>query len=80
MQSRMGSWKMEVGKMLMYVSFPVTMFIIFNAPAFYEDAIHAARTEMDRRTDHRGSHELRQFLHRKKMEKLDSQIQELNAK
>lgn len=72
----MGTWKMEVSKMLLYVSFPVAMFIMFNAPSFYEDAIFAARAEIERRTDHEGTRKLKEFLKQKKMETLDSQIKE----
>ena len=67
---------MEVSKMVLYLSFPVGMFIMFNAPSFYEDAILTARTEIDRRTDHEGTRKLKEFLQKRKMETLDIQIQE----
>ncbi|KAK4307546.1 hypothetical protein Pmani_020692 [Petrolisthes manimaculis] len=32
----MGGWKLEVGKMALYMSFPVVMFYIFNQPQYFE--------------------------------------------
>lgn len=33
----MGSWKLEVAKMAVYMIFPVTMFHYFNQPQFFEE-------------------------------------------
>lgn len=32
----MGGWKLEVGKMALYMSFPVGLFYIFNQPKYFE--------------------------------------------
>lgn len=32
----MGGWRLEVARMVMYVSFPVAMFHYFNQPEYYE--------------------------------------------
>ncbi|XP_037964593.1 protein PET100 homolog, mitochondrial [Plutella xylostella] len=33
----MGNWKLEVGRMAMYMSFPVILFHIFNQPTYFEE-------------------------------------------
>ncbi|XP_059056689.1 protein PET100 homolog, mitochondrial [Achroia grisella] len=33
----MGNWKLEVGRMAMYMSFPVILFHYFNQPAYFEE-------------------------------------------
>lgn len=35
----MGGWKLEVGRMFMYMMFPVLTFHYFNQPQYYEDAV-----------------------------------------
>ncbi|XP_077980827.1 protein PET100 homolog, mitochondrial-like [Glandiceps talaboti] len=39
----MGGWKLEVGKMTMYVFFPVALFFYFNQPELFEDYISKRR-------------------------------------
>jgi len=33
----MGTWKLEVAKMALYMAFPVSLFYIFNQPQLFED-------------------------------------------
>lgn len=39
----MGGWLLEVGKMAMYMSFPVVLFHYFNQPEFYEEWVTSTR-------------------------------------
>lgn len=39
----MGGWLLEVGKMAMYMSFPVVLFHYFNQPEFYEEWVTNTR-------------------------------------
>lgn len=41
----MGGWKLEVGKMFLYMSFPVLTFHYFNQPQFYEEAVMKIKRE-----------------------------------
>ena len=43
----MGNWKLEAFKMALYMSFPVSAFLLFNSPKFYENAIFEWRKELD---------------------------------
>ncbi|KAH1028969.1 hypothetical protein HUJ05_002280 [Dendroctonus ponderosae] len=42
----MGGWKLEVGKMAMYVTFPVIMFYYFNQPALFEEWVVKTKREI----------------------------------
>lgn len=41
----MGSWQLEVGKMFIYIMFPVTAFHIFNHPAIIENVVAQFKDE-----------------------------------
>ncbi|KAI5646526.1 hypothetical protein NE865_01459 [Phthorimaea operculella] len=41
----MGNWKLEVGKMAIYMSFPVTMFHYFNQPDYFEEWVIKTKRE-----------------------------------
>ncbi|KAG7164133.1 hypothetical protein Hamer_G014260 [Homarus americanus] len=43
---KMGGWMLEVGKMAMYMSFPVTLFYLFNQPKYFEDWTVRMRREL----------------------------------
>lgn len=42
----MGGWILEVGKMVMYISFPVAMFHYFNQPAYFEKWVTQKKREI----------------------------------
>ncbi|KAG8265489.1 protein PET100 homolog, mitochondrial [Homalodisca vitripennis] len=42
----MGGWKLEVGKMFMYMMFPVVTFHYFNQPQYYEEWVAKAKKEL----------------------------------
>lgn len=42
----MGGWKLEVGKMAMYMAFPVTIFYFFNQPEYFETWVKRVRQEL----------------------------------
>ncbi|XP_044735687.1 protein PET100 homolog, mitochondrial [Chrysoperla carnea] len=42
----MGGWKLEVGRMAMYMAFPVAIFYYFNQPELFEDWVKNVRRDM----------------------------------
>ncbi|XP_066156224.1 protein PET100 homolog, mitochondrial [Euwallacea fornicatus] len=42
----MGNWQLEVGKMAMYLAFPVTMFYYFNQPSLFEEWVIKTKREL----------------------------------
>jgi protein PET100 len=35
----MGGWKLEVFRMALYISFPVSLFYLFNKPEFFKEIL-----------------------------------------
>lgn len=42
----MGGWKLEVGKMVVYMAFPVALFHYFNQPQLYEEWVTQIKREV----------------------------------
>lgn len=42
----MGSWLLEVGKMALYMSFPVGLFHYFNQPEYFEQFVIKKKRDM----------------------------------
>lgn len=42
----MGNWKLEVGRMVSYVAFPVVLYYLFNQPWFHEKLLKYSTTGM----------------------------------
>ncbi|XP_044263125.1 protein PET100 homolog, mitochondrial [Tribolium madens] len=42
----MGSWRLEIGKMALYITFPVAMFHYFNQPELFEEWVVKTRREL----------------------------------
>lgn len=42
----MGGWKLEVGKMVVYMAFPVALFHYFNQPQLYEEWVTRIKREV----------------------------------
>lgn len=70
------SWKKEVLRMFVYVSFPIAMFGIFNTPWFYEDAIYHARLAIQAQRDPNNANLLKNSLTKAKQENLKKRIDE----
>lgn len=43
----MGGWQLEVGKMALYMAFPVGMFHYFNQPEYFEKWVRIANNSAD---------------------------------
>lgn len=42
----MGGWKLEIGRMCLYMAFPVLTFHYFNQPQFFEEAVLKLKREL----------------------------------
>lgn len=42
----MGGWKLEIGKMALYMTFPVALFHYFNQPAYFEEWVTRTKREL----------------------------------
>lgn len=42
----MGGWPLEVGKMALYMTFPVALFHFFNQPAYFEEWVTKTKREI----------------------------------
>ncbi|BES91943.1 LTV1 homolog (S. cerevisiae) [Nesidiocoris tenuis] len=41
----MGTWKLEVGKMALYMMFPVATFYLFNQPQYFEEYVTSMKRD-----------------------------------
>lgn len=42
----MGSWRLEVGRMAVYLAFPVALFYYFNQPTYFEEWVTKTKREI----------------------------------
>lgn len=42
----MGTWKLEVAKMALYISFPIGLFHYFNQPEYFEEWVVKTKREL----------------------------------
>lgn len=42
----MGTWKLEIAKMGMYITFPVALFYYFNQPKYFEEWVVKTKREL----------------------------------
>lgn len=69
----MGSWRLEVFRMAMYITFPVAMFHIFNQPAYFEEWVTKTKRELYP-PENLGHREAIQQVIREYREKQDQQM------
>lgn len=76
----MGSWKLEVFRMCLYISFPVGLFMVFNYPPFYEKTILEGRRKLAASYDIKGAEKLEQFFKDRKRKELEEEIEAIKRK
>lgn len=76
----MGGWKLEVFKMVVYISFPVGCFLVFNSPAFYEQAVLDGRRALAGCIDPKGSEALAKYIKQKQAEQFEQTIKDLKSR
>ncbi|CAH0407345.1 unnamed protein product [Chilo suppressalis] len=71
----MGNWKLEVGKMAMYMSFPVFLFHFFNQPTYFEEWVTNTKRQIyppENVQDREDIQNLIQEMRKKQMQNLES--------
>lgn len=79
----MGGWMLEVGKMAMYMTFPVALFHFFNQPEYFEEWVTKTKRELypPENKGHRKEIEEAIKLHRaKRDEQLLKALEEMETK
>jgi len=75
----MGGWALEVGKMAMYMTFPVGCFYLFNQPQYFEEWTVKMRRELYPPQDKMHDAEIQECIekmHLRKEKELLKQLQE----
>ncbi|XP_063824097.1 protein PET100 homolog, mitochondrial [Ostrinia nubilalis] len=69
----MGNWKLEVGRMAMYMSFPVCLFHYFNQPTYFEEWVTNTKREIfppENKQDRKDIEKLIQDMRKKQMDNM----------
>ncbi|XP_026755716.1 protein PET100 homolog, mitochondrial [Galleria mellonella] len=72
----MGNWKLEVGRMAMYMSFPVILFHYFNQPAYFEEWVTKTKRNIfppENAKDREDIQKLITDMRRKQMQSLEGE-------
>lgn len=72
----MGSWRLEVGRMLLYLTFPIGIFVLFNTPYFYEKSMRGV-FESYSETDITNLRNFEKLKAKKEFEELQKTVGEL---
>lgn len=73
---KMGNWKLEVGRMAMYMSFPVILFHYFNHPTYFEEWVTKTKREIfppENHKDREAIQELIKEMRKKQMRALEGE-------
>lgn len=66
----MGNWKLEVGRMAMYMSFPVILFHYFNQPAYFEEWVTKTKRNILPPENPQDREDIQQLVKQMKMKQL----------
>lgn len=71
----MGNWRLEVGRMAVYVSFPVGLFYYFNQPAYFEEWVTKTKREIippEKKEDREAMNQLVRDMRKKQQLQLEN--------
>lgn len=66
----MGNWKLEVGRMAMYMSFPVILFHYFNQPAYFEEWVTKTKRNIFPPENPQDREDIQQLIKQMKMKQM----------
>lgn len=72
----MGSWKLEVFKIALYISFPVGLFYVFNQPQYFEEWVIKTRREMYPKQDEENRLKFREELEKRRRANTEKELLE----
>lgn len=72
----MGSWKLEVFKIALYISFPVGLFYVFNQPQYFEEWVIKTRREMYPKQDEENRRKFREELENRRRMSTEKELLE----
>lgn len=75
----MGNWQLEVGKMAIYMTFPVALFYVFNQPQFFEEWVVKKKRECFPAADPAADQQLKELIDAHKAKKREELVKELAA-
>lgn len=78
----MGNWILEVGRMALYMSFPVALFHYFNEPEYFENYVISMKRRMYPQEDdsqHEAMENVIRLLNEKQEEKAIEQYKKFQA-
>lgn len=70
----MGSWKLEVFKIALYISFPVGLFYVFNQPQYFEEWVIKTRREMYPKQDEENRRKFREELEKHRRASMEKEL------
>lgn len=76
----MGSWRLEAGKMVGYLTFPIVAFIMFNHPKFYEYSLRQTMENVSKDINLEDLGRYQKLISKKEVDNLDYTIEELDVK
>uniref|UniRef100_A0A2L2Y7I1 Protein PET100 homolog, mitochondrial n=1 Tax=Parasteatoda tepidariorum TaxID=114398 RepID=A0A2L2Y7I1_PARTP len=72
----MGSWKLEVFKFALYISFPVGLFYVFNQPQYFEKWVIEKRREMYPPVDEEKRRQFRETITNYRRQRMEKELLE----
>lgn len=75
----MGGWHLEVFKMAVYLSFPVTLFYFFNQPQYFEKWVVAKKQECYPPQDNQGEREIKAYIETVKAKRREELLKEMES-
>ncbi|XP_050667701.1 protein PET100 homolog, mitochondrial [Leptidea sinapis] len=70
----MGNWKLEVARMALYTTFPVSLFFYFNQPQYFEQWVTDTKRQImppENKADKEAIQKLIQDMRKKQMQSLE---------
>lgn len=68
----MGNWRLEVGKMAMYMAFPVSLFYFFNQPTYFEEWVTNKKRQIYPPENPQDRKDIQKLIHDMRMKQMSN--------